>query len=144
MASQLKSQDPDGDSPFKTTVLSRLGASKKESPQNLHTHTVESAIQLLRNNRVLNDRPLPIADEEQRLNRKQRCTLSQLRSGHCHLLQNYTHRVFGEPSGISTDCGASPQDVRQLVNVLRTQKVEQISAAAVLSSSLDPSVKTGV
>ena len=44
----------------------------------------------------------------------QRCTLSQLRSGHYHLLQNYKHRVLGEPSDICTDCGASPQDVRHL------------------------------
>ena len=29
------------------------------------------------------------------------------------LLQDYKHRVFGEPSDICTDCGASPQDVRQ-------------------------------
>ena len=53
----------------------------------------------------------PISDEEQR---RQRCTLSQLRSGHCHLLQDYKHRVLGEPSDICTDCGASPQDVRHL------------------------------
>ena len=37
----------------------------------------------------------PISDKEQRLNRRQRCTISQLRSGHCHLLQDYKHRVFG-------------------------------------------------
>ena len=58
--------------------------------------------------------PPPISDEEQRLNRRQRCTLSQLRSGHCHLFQDYKYRVFGEPSDICTDCGASPQDVRHL------------------------------
>ena len=51
---------------------------------------------------------------EQLLNRRQRCTLSQLRSGHCHLLQDYKHRVLGEPSDVCTDCGASPQDVRHL------------------------------
>ena len=85
-----------------------------ESLQNLHTHAVDSAIQLQGNNRVLKKRPPPISDEEQRLNRRQRCTLSQLRSGHCHLLQDYKHRVFGEPSDICTDCGASPQDVRHL------------------------------
>ena len=85
-----------------------------ESYQNLHTHVVDSAIQLQRNNRVLKKHPPTISDEEQRLNRRQRCTLSQLRSGHCHLLQDYRHRVFGEPSDICTDCGASPQDVRHL------------------------------
>ena len=55
-----------------------------------------------------------ISDEEQRLNRRQRCTLSQLRSGDCHLLQDYKHKVFSEPSDICRDCGASPQDVRYL------------------------------
>ena len=81
---------------------------------NLHTHAVDSAIQLQGNNRALKKRPPPISDEEQRLNRRQRCTLSQLRSGHCHLLQDYKHRVLGEPSDICTDCGASPQDVRHM------------------------------
>ena len=85
-----------------------------ESHQNLHTHAVDSDIQLQGNNRVLKECPSPISDEEQRLNRRQRCTLSQLRSGHCHLLQDYKHRVLGEPSDICTDCGVSPQDVRHL------------------------------
>ena len=67
-----------------STVLPRLGSNRMESHQNLHTHAVYSAIQLQGNNRVLNKRPPPISDEEQRLNRRQRCTLSQLRSGHCH------------------------------------------------------------
>ena len=97
-----------------STVLPRLGSSRMESHQNLHTHAVESAIQLQGNNRVLKKPPPPISDEEQRLNRRQRCTLSQLRSGHCHLLQDYKHRVLGEPSDRCTDCGASPQDVRHL------------------------------
>ena len=99
-----------------STVLPRFGLNRMESHQNLHTHTVESAIQLQGNNRVLKKRPPPpISDEEQRLNRRQRYTLSQLRSGHCHLLQDYNHRVFGEPSYICTDCGASPQDVRHML-----------------------------
>ena len=91
-----------------STVLPRLGSNRMESLQNLHKHAVDSAIQLQGNNRVLKKRPPPISDEEQRLN------LSQLRSGHCHVLQDYKHRVFGEPSDICTDGGASPQDVRHL------------------------------
>ena len=67
-------------------VLPRLGANRKENLQNLHTHAVDSDIQLQGNSRVLKERPPPISDEEQRLNRSQRCTLSHLRSGHCHLL----------------------------------------------------------
>ena len=102
MASQFKSQDP-VHSRHHSTVHPRLGANRKESPQNLHTHEVDSAIQLLGNNRVLKVCPPPIADEEQRLNRRQRCTLSQLRYGHCHLLQDYKHRVFGKPSDICID-----------------------------------------
>ena len=95
-----------------STVLPRLSATRTESLQNMHTHALDSAIQLLGNNRVLKERPSPIADKEQGLN--QRCTLSQLRSRHCHPLQDYWHRVFGEPSDICTDCGALPQDVRHL------------------------------
>ena len=87
-----------------STVLPRLRVSRKKNLQNLHTHAVESAIQLLGNNRVLKERPPPIADEEQRLNRRQRCTISQLRSGLSHLLQAYKYRVFVEPSDICTDC----------------------------------------
>ena len=85
-----------------STVLPRLGTSRKESLQKMHTHTVGSAIQLLGNNRVLKERPRPIVDEEQILNRRQRCTLSQLRPGHCHLMEDYQHRVFGEPSDVCT------------------------------------------
>ena len=113
----ITTQDP-RPIPMKETlnsnVLSRLGASRKESLRNMHIHAVYSAIKLLGNNRVLKGRPPPISDEEQRLNRRQRCTLSQLRSGHCHLLQDYKHMVFGEPSDICTEGGASPQDVRYL------------------------------
>ena len=61
-----------------STVLHRRGSSMMESHQNLHTHAVDSAIQLQGHNRVLKKRPPPISDEEQKLNRRQRCTLSQL------------------------------------------------------------------
>ena len=99
---------------YHSTVLARLCSSRMESHQHLNTHALDSAIQLQGNNRVRKKRPPPISDEEQRLNRRQRSTLSQLRSGHCHLLQDYKHMVLGEPSDVCTDCGASPQDVRHL------------------------------
>ena len=47
-----------------STVLLRVGASMKEIIQNLHTHAVDSDIQLLGSNRVLKDRTPPIADKE--------------------------------------------------------------------------------
>ena len=46
-----------------STVLPRLASSRMESHQNLHTHAVDSAIQLQGNNRVLKKRPFPISDE---------------------------------------------------------------------------------
>ena len=95
--------------PMKETLHSRHHSGRKP-PEPAHTHT-----QLLGNNRVLNDLPPQIADEEQRLNRGKRCTLLHLRSGHCHLLQDYKHTAFAEPSNICTECGASPQDVRHLL-----------------------------
>ena len=48
-----------------STVLPRLGTSRKESHQKLHTYTVDSVIQLQGTNRVL---------KEQRLTQRQRCT----------------------------------------------------------------------
>ena len=81
-----------------STALPRLVSNRMENHQNLHTQAVDSAIQLQGNNRVLKKRPPPISDEEQRLNRRQQCTISQLRSGYCHLLQNYKHRVLANRS----------------------------------------------
>ena len=52
-----------------STVLPRLGSNRMESHQNLHTHAVDSAIQFQGNNRALEKRPLPISDEDQRINR---------------------------------------------------------------------------
>ena len=76
-----------------STVLPRLGTSREEIHQKLHTCEVDSAIQLQGTNKELKKRPPPIPDEEQRMNRRQRCTLSELRLGHCHLLQDYKHRM---------------------------------------------------
>ena len=56
---------------YHSTVLPRLGSSRMESHQNLHSHAVDSAIQLQGHNRVLKKHPPPISDEDQRLNRRQ-------------------------------------------------------------------------
>ena len=86
-----------------STVLLRFGSSRLKNTR-ICPHTWW--IQFQGNIRVLKERPPPISDEEQRLNRTQPCTLSQLRSGHSHLLQDYNHRALGEPSDICRDCGA--------------------------------------
>ena len=87
-----KSQDLDPRRRLSTPDITQLFF--LDSAKNLHTHAVDSAIQLQGNNKVLKERPSPISDEEQRLNRRQWFTFSQLRSGHCHLLQDYKHRVL--------------------------------------------------
>ena len=112
MESQFKTKTHEGVSPRQTSLNCSQTWLKQEgkSPESEHTcsrfsYTIP---------RKRKKRPPPISDEEQRLNRRQRCTLPQLPSGHCHLLQDYKHMVLGEPSDICTDCGASPQNVRHL------------------------------
>ena len=62
-----------------STVLPSLGSSRMDSHQNLQSHVVDSAIQVQGNNRVLKKGP---PQYRTRSNRSERCTLSQLRSGH--------------------------------------------------------------
>ena len=71
------------------TVVPLLANAKKASLQAVHTSFVNTAIDNMRDNRVLNYRPPPISDKEIYLTRRQRATLSQLRSGHCKLLNSY-------------------------------------------------------
>ena len=47
----------------------------QESLENLHTYAVDSAIQIMGNNRVLKDRSPPITGKKKRLNHNQRFTL---------------------------------------------------------------------
>ena len=68
------------------TVLPLLANNKKDTLQALHTSFVSTAIGNMKDNRVLNNRP--VNDEETFLSRCQRVTLSQLRSGHCKQLDS--------------------------------------------------------
>ena len=70
-------------------VLPLLANTKKASLQAVHTSFVNTAIDNMTDNRVLNYRPPPISNKEIYLTRRQRATLSQLRSGHCKLLNSY-------------------------------------------------------
>ena len=67
-------------------------------------------------NRVLNYRPPPISDEEIYLTRRQRAILSQLRSGHCKLLNSYKKRLKQTDASSCPYCGMDPQDVPYLFN----------------------------
>ena len=71
------------------TVLPLLANNRKDTLQALHTSFVNTAIGNMKDNRVLNSRPPSINDEETTLQRRQRTTLSQLRSGHCKFLNFY-------------------------------------------------------
>ena len=97
------------------TVLLLLANNKKDTLQTLNTSFVNTAIDNMMDNRVLNNRPPPINDEETHLSR-QRATLSQLRSGHCKLLNSYKKRLKQTHSSSSPDRGMDLQDVPQLFN----------------------------
>ena len=75
------------------TVLPLLANNRKDTLQVLHTSFVNTAIGNMKDNRVLNSRPPSINDEETLLQRRQRTTLSQLRSGHCKLLNSYKKQL---------------------------------------------------
>ena len=98
------------------TVLAFLANTKKSSLQEVHTSFVNTAIDNMTDNRVLNYRPPPINDEETYLTSRQRATLSQLRSGHCKLLNSYKKRLKQTDSSSCPDCGMYPQDVPHLFN----------------------------
>ena len=57
------------------TVLPLLVNNKKDTLQAIHTSFVNRVIDNMTDNRVLNNRPPPINDEETHLSRRQRATL---------------------------------------------------------------------
>ena len=98
------------------TVVLLLANTKKASLQAVHTLFVNQAIYHMTENRVINYRPPPINDEETYLTRRQRATLSQLRSGHGKLLNSYKKRKKQTDSSSCSDYGMDPQDVTHLFN----------------------------
>ena len=96
------------------TVQSLLAATKKGTLQAVHTEVVTRAINSQQPNRVLRNRPPSISSEEDIhvLRRSQRTTLSQLRSGHCRLL----NRLKSTVDLRCPDCGVNTHDVPHLFN----------------------------
>ena len=76
----------------------------KATLKSIHTEAVSSAISRLGNNPVLNTPPPEISQSEKRLNRMQRTTLAQLRSGHCKLIREYAVRIGISRSAICPEC----------------------------------------
>ena len=97
-----------------TTIAPLLADTTKESLKAVHTAAVSKSRRKQTVNRVLRDRPPDISGTEISLRRPQRTTLSQLRSGHCHLLNSYKHRIGREDDPQCKDCGFNNQDVNHL------------------------------
>ena len=97
-----------------TTIAPLLADTTKESLKAVHTAAVSKSRRKQTVNRVLRDRPPDISETETSLRRPQRTTLSQLRSGHCHLLNSYKHRIGREDDPQCNDCGYNNQDVNHL------------------------------
>ena len=95
-------------------VLPLLANNSKYTLQALHTSFVNTAIDNMKDNRVLNNQPPPISHQESLLSRRQRKTISQLRSRHCKLLNSYKKRLKQSDSASCLDCRMDPQDVPRL------------------------------
>ena len=96
------------------TVLPLLANNRKYTLQARHISFVSTAMGNMKDNRVLNNRPPSTNDEETLLPRRQRTTLSQLRSVHCKLLNSYKKRLKQS----CPDCGMDPQDVPRLFDCM--------------------------
>ena len=96
--------------PCTYSPLSPVGSEKQETTLKGNTCAAVKPIDSQHNKLVLDDRPPPISDEEEPLNRRKK-TLSWLRSGCCKLLCSYKNIL---DSTVSTDCGSGPQYVRHL------------------------------
>ena len=70
----------------------------------LHTEAVQQTIERLEPNPLLNERPPPISPSETTLTRRQRTTLAQLRSGQCHLLNDYQVLTGRAQSALCPEC----------------------------------------
>ena len=98
------------------TVLPLLAITKKDTLQAIHTSFLNTAIDNMMDDRVLNNRPPPINSEETFLSRRQRTPLLQLRSGHCMLLNTYKKLLKQTDSSSCPSSGIDPQDVPHLFN----------------------------
>ena len=98
------------------TVLPLLANNRIDTLQTIHNSSVNRAIDNMTDNRVLNNPPPHINDEETHLSRRKCATLSLLGVGHCKLLYSYKKRLKLTDSSSCQDCGMDPQDVPHLFN----------------------------
>ena len=88
----------------------------KKSLDTLHTEAVSNTIAKLGKNPILDTNPPPIASSESRLSRKQRSTLAQLRSGQCHLLNDYLVLTGRKQSALCPECLIRRHTVKHIFN----------------------------
>ena len=96
------------------TALPLLANNRKDTLQALRTSFFNTAIDNMKDNKVLNNRTPPINDEKTLLSRRQRATLSQVCYRHCTLLNSHKKRLKQSYSSSCLDCGIDPQDVPHL------------------------------
>ena len=80
----------------------------------IHTAAVTESIAARGINGVLGAPAPPVREEEKQLSRKTRRTLAQLRSGYCHSLNDYKHRIGQSDSSICPSCRQEEHTVRHL------------------------------
>ena len=96
------------------TIRPLLSDTKQKALQAANTEFVRNSLIQVGPNRVLGYRPPPINNEEAIFPRHQRTVLSQLRSGHCQLVNDYKKRTKRAESSSCNECGADLQDVAHL------------------------------
>ena len=86
----------------------------KDTLSKLHTVAIEASITDLGPNDVIGRAPPDISEEEKSLDRANRCTLSQLRSGYCYRLNSYRHKIQCDVSDICPECHLAPHSTAHL------------------------------
>ena len=90
--------------------------SYKPALNSIHTDAVRKSIASLGPNPLLGVSPPPIAASEKFLSRIQRSTLAQLRSGQCHLLNDYKVLTGRGTSAVCPECLIRRHTVPHLFN----------------------------
>ena len=90
----------------------------KKKLKEIHTSDVRTEIINNSHNPVLNEPAPPIHNDELKLPRKTRSTLSQLRSGYSSYLNSYLSRINGDNNvqNKCSDCNQTPHDTNHLFN----------------------------
>ena len=84
--------------------------------KSLHTQFVNDSINRQGPNSVINVRPPKISPSEATLSRRERSTLSQLRSGDCHLLASTQVKFGRSTSALCSECKIARQTTNHLFN----------------------------